>query len=316
MDNSVKRKLKIVLIAFVIILIPLGYFVKNLIAIHIHDRAIQSVYMEPHIGLSEREAQLKAILEINKAIKIYKKNHQFYQSKTELYWELKDFKSALESCEKAEKYNENFDYLFYFLKSHIYYELKDYENALATVEKAIELNSDDVELIVFQGVLYEFKKDKEKALEIYEKALSMYLNQLSGQSDTTDYYSNYFACSEVIILNYIIDHNKNKAIDQLDSLRHYVKNEVDTWKIKLYKSFIYHCPVEELGMKKLHYDEKVKIINENYTDYSTLVNILLENNIYLENEGKRDSSNSNLIVFEINDICKTKAIELGFKVIY
>ena len=270
MDSSVKKKLKIVLIAFAIILIPLGYVVKNLIAIHINDMAINSVYMEPHYGMSEAEIRQQAIAELDKAIKINKRN-----------------------------------YLFYLNKAKFYFELNQYQNALTEVQKSVERN-DYAELIVFQGVLNEYLNKRQKAIDLYRKALIKYKDRLSKQPD------NLILKATIIMLNYIMDSDKEVALSNLEKL-----GKEASWENKhildSFASYIYYCPENLLGMKSLNYGETVRIRFENFSEKDSVENLLIQNKISWESQGWASSDN-NWIEFEINKIYLAKALELGFKV--
>lgn len=114
MDTTTKKKLKIVLIAFLIILIPLGYVIKLMCGIHLNDRALD-IYWGPHIGISDKEAAKLANSEFDKAKRFYKRNKVIYINQARLYGNLKQFDKAIKTVEEYIEIKPNFTYGYLML---------------------------------------------------------------------------------------------------------------------------------------------------------------------------------------------------------
>jgi len=313
MESSVKRKLRIVLIAFAIILIPLGYLVKNLIANHYHDKAMQYLYNEPHIGMKISEVNEKAISYLDKAIKLNKRNILFYKNKSEVLWELDETESALKVLKEAETNVSKIDNaMFYFRMSQLYYQLNDYESALKSVHQAVVIN-ENPDMLVFQGVLHEYLDDRDAAINVYSNALEKYNQILREPSDNLHNLKRIEYQANAAILDYIVNHDKSKALTLVDSLISNAPSGVDMFELLSMKGFIFYCPVEKLGMKKLLYDEKVKLYTDSFKEAPTIWQILDDNLIYCVHDGEWDTIDLSRYILEVKEVYKTKAIELGFK---
>ena len=84
MDTTTKKKLKIVLIAFIILLIPLGYVMKIMYGMYLNDKALE-IYWGSHVGMTDKEAAKQANSEFDKAKRFYKKNKAIYINQARLY---------------------------------------------------------------------------------------------------------------------------------------------------------------------------------------------------------------------------------------
>ena len=109
MDTTTKKKLKIVLIAFIIILIPLGYGMKIMYGMYLYDRALDT-YWGSHIGMSDDEAAREAITQFDKAKKFYKRNKVIYINQARLFGHINQYDKAIKTIEEYLEIKPNFAY--------------------------------------------------------------------------------------------------------------------------------------------------------------------------------------------------------------
>ncbi|MBI9055465.1 MAG: hypothetical protein JEY96_16705 [Bacteroidales bacterium] len=114
MDTTTRKKLKIVLIAFLILLIPLGFAMKILYGIHLNDKALNT-YWGAHIGISDKEAASQAISEFDKAKKFNKRNPIIYINQARLYGTLHQYDKAIKTIEEYIEIKPNFAYGYLML---------------------------------------------------------------------------------------------------------------------------------------------------------------------------------------------------------
>jgi tetratricopeptide (TPR) repeat protein len=145
MDKKSKRKIKIVLIVFGILIIPIGYLIAILYSINMHDDAIKRAQMEYPNDL---EITKNSIETINKAIKIYPWNYLFWINKAQLQTKLEDYRAALNSAQRA-----------------------------------TDLNNDYAEGLEYKGLIYEFLNQPDSAEIYYQKAIDKYKERFKREND-------------------------------------------------------------------------------------------------------------------------------------
>lgn len=164
MDKEIRKKLKIVLIAFAIVIIPLGYIVAISFAIMIHDDALEKAMI---LFPDDKSVIRKSIDDMDKAIMIYPWNHSFHMDKAQLQMKLNDYRGALISAKNGidlKNYAEGLEYI-----GMIYEFLNQPDSASIYYSKAIDIlkerliktnnNATNMEL----GLLYSFVGDSIKA---------------------------------------------------------------------------------------------------------------------------------------------------------
>ena len=137
MDTTTKKKLKIVLIVFIILLIPLGYVMKIMYGMYLNDKAL-GIYWGSHVGMTDKEAANQANSEFDNAKRFYKKNKAIYINQARLYGSL-----------------------------------KQYDKAIKTIEEYIEIKPDFAYGHLMLGVFSELQNETEKAHDCYLKFISL-----------------------------------------------------------------------------------------------------------------------------------------------
>ena len=146
MDKTTnKKKIRFILIAFCILIIPIGYLAAISYAIKIHNNALELAQIKYPSDLNVTQ---KSIKEIDKAIKIYPWN-----------------------------------YLFYMNKAQLQMKLKNYGEALISARKGTEKNNQYAEGLEFQGLIYENLGQLDSAKILYSKAIDKYKIRLSENPD-------------------------------------------------------------------------------------------------------------------------------------
>ena len=146
MDKTTnKKKIRFILIAFCILIIPIGYLAAISYAIKIHNNALELAQIKYPSDLNVTQ---KSIKEIDKAIKIYPWN-----------------------------------YLFYMNKAQLQMKLKNYGEALISARNGTEKNNQYAEGLEFQGLIYEYLGQLDSAKNLYSKAIDKYKIRLSENPD-------------------------------------------------------------------------------------------------------------------------------------
>jgi tetratricopeptide (TPR) repeat protein len=150
MTVPLKRKLWFILIGFIVLMLPLGYFVKNSIAIDMHDNAMRNAIQ---ISPGDTNVIKESIKQIDKAIWLYSRDYIFYASKADLLCQLKKYHEAIEAYDQIFKFKP--DYAEGYDSQGFIYDklgLTDsanhcYKRAKAEQEKRISENSTDPEKV-------------------------------------------------------------------------------------------------------------------------------------------------------------------------
>jgi len=98
-----KRKIKFIIVGFIIFAIPIGLIIKREIAIEIQKEAIE-LYQ---FGGSQSDYD-KAIEKINLAIKLAPRNYLFYATKAQFYESQKKYQDAIKEYQKIHDFKENY----------------------------------------------------------------------------------------------------------------------------------------------------------------------------------------------------------------
>ncbi|MGZ2372083.1 hypothetical protein ACXR6G_20130, partial [Ancylomarina sp. YFZ004] len=133
MNKQVKKKLRIILIIFIISMIPLGVFLKMSYGIYLNDRALKKYY-GAHLGKTEIEAAQESIKDFESAKKYYRTN-----------------------------------YLIYYNQAKIYAQINQYDKAIETIEDLIEIDSKKIKAHAIAGMLNELNGNNEEAKKYYIK---------------------------------------------------------------------------------------------------------------------------------------------------
>jgi tetratricopeptide (TPR) repeat protein len=122
MENETKNKLKVVLVAFIILMIPFGFILKIMHGIYLNDKAMDNYY-GAHIGYSDIEAAKQSISDLEKAKKFYRSNYVIYYNQAILYGHLKQYDKAVEIFENLNEIKP--DYIEGYLYQGMFQELND-----------------------------------------------------------------------------------------------------------------------------------------------------------------------------------------------
>lgn len=134
MDKQTKKKLRLVLIMFIIIMIPSSVLLKISYGTYLNDRAIHNHYHGGNIGMTEYESAQKSIKDLEKAKKFYKTN-----------------------------------YIIYYNQAKIYAQIDQYEKAIETINDLIEIDAEKIKAHRFVGIYNELAGNKEKAIDHFLK---------------------------------------------------------------------------------------------------------------------------------------------------
>lgn len=102
-NRNMTVKLKIVLIAFLVLIIPIGLIVKRAIAIEIQKEAVNTLS-----NTSSQSDIDEAIKRINLAIKLAPRNYLFYASKAQILQSQKKYREAIHEFEKIHKFKDDY----------------------------------------------------------------------------------------------------------------------------------------------------------------------------------------------------------------
>ncbi|MFB6344133.1 hypothetical protein ACE1ET_20610 [Saccharicrinis sp. FJH62] len=137
------KKIKVIIIGFVIIMIASFFLIKRSIAIDIQEKAIE---------LKENGKNEDAIKKINLAIRLSPKNYLFYVTKANFLESQKEYRKAIEEYDKINRFKKN--YAEGFLKTGIDFEKIGYQDsAKLRYTKALE---------AYNCRIQDYANDKEK----------------------------------------------------------------------------------------------------------------------------------------------------------
>lgn len=105
MNKLTKKKLRIVIIAFFILIIPIGYLFVISYAIKMHDDALKLAEIRYP---DDKDVTKKAIITIDNAIRLYHRNYLFRMNKSKLLLKLGDYRGALNAARKGTNLNDQF----------------------------------------------------------------------------------------------------------------------------------------------------------------------------------------------------------------
>lgn len=136
MNRETKKKLRIVLIVFLILMIPSFFVIKRMIAIQIHDDVINMTYKQSHVGLDE------TIL----------------------------IKLGIADLERAKNYSKS-NYLIYFDQARLYCKLNDYNKALGVLDDYLKIDSQKQGMYYLKGLIYDIQNKRDSAISNYKLGL-------------------------------------------------------------------------------------------------------------------------------------------------
>lgn len=135
-----KKKIRFILITFIILLLPLLYFVAFTYAVKLSEEATMT---EMGDKWYDKIAVEKSISNINSAIKIYPWNSSFYMNKMTLQARIGDYEGQLETNAKLIEFYPNTP-LFLTQRGFIFDLLGDTINAKLFYSKALEIYENEI----------------------------------------------------------------------------------------------------------------------------------------------------------------------------
>ncbi|MGF1675961.1 MAG: tetratricopeptide repeat protein [Rivularia sp. (in: cyanobacteria)] len=130
-----------------------------------------NLYNEKYGVLNEKKEYAQAEAAITKAIQITPRA-AFYSNRGVFYSNQENWKSALVDYNQAIEINPNY-FDAYFNRALVYSLQKQYELALADFKKAIQINPGNVNAYYYRGITYSFHNKYELALADYNKAIQI-----------------------------------------------------------------------------------------------------------------------------------------------
>ncbi len=191
LEKSIKKKLRIVLISFMILLLPLGYFIR---VTFIMDKT-NEVYQDA-IEIGGRQNILAALNQIDKARSFIFWDIYMLHQKAQLLYKLKDYRQALETI----KHKDNFIYqgLLYEHLGKSDSALICYKKAIPVLQKALRKQKDNIYLYSENerriALMFAFLGDSVNSKK--------YLKPISSELD-------YFRRDMILRYDYYIDAYKN-----------------------------------------------------------------------------------------------------------
>lgn len=162
MKKPANKRLKRVLIAFVIIMIPLSYIIALAYSIDLNDKAVENaIILHPNDKIEIN----KSIDHINIAIKIYPWNYSFRMNKAQMLMKLNNYRGALNSAKKGTDLNKQYPYgLEYIGMIYEYLDLPDsakiyYSKAIDRYKQKLEHKNNNIRLTQEIALLYTFLND-------------------------------------------------------------------------------------------------------------------------------------------------------------
>jgi|GEM_PF-1730453 hypothetical protein len=145
MAVETRKKARVILVVFIILLIPLFFFTKRMIGIQINDRVETRVY-GAHIGFDDAAVIKLGIKDLDLA--------KFYAKR---------------------------NYLIYFNQARLYCLLKDYPSAIGVIEEYESISKHQQKLNYLKGLIYDILDKRDSAIQCYSLAFGRYhkLNSLN-----------------------------------------------------------------------------------------------------------------------------------------
>ncbi|HNW70427.1 MAG TPA: hypothetical protein PKI01_08495 [Bacteroidales bacterium] len=155
MTKSLKKKLWFIIIGFIVLMAPIGYFAKNSLAIDMQNRAMLNA---TQISPDDANVIKESIVQIDKAIWLYRHDYLFYANKATLLCQLKKYHEAVITIDQIFKFKP--DYAEgYEIQGFIYDKLGltdsanyCYKQAIDAHEKRILKYSSDQEKVKFAKI--------------------------------------------------------------------------------------------------------------------------------------------------------------------
>ncbi|WP_372365593.1 tetratricopeptide repeat protein [Candidatus Uabimicrobium sp. HlEnr_7] len=136
------------------------------------------LYQSRAFSYSKQQEYQKALIDIEKAIKLDSKNSYSYYARARIYEKTKEIKLALRDYNVAINLNpQDSTYLYY--RAMLYDELEEYQLALRDIDSAISLKK-DVYYFNRKGTIHQALKEYEKAITQYKKTLEINPDFLYG----------------------------------------------------------------------------------------------------------------------------------------
>jgi tetratricopeptide (TPR) repeat protein len=190
-EKSIKKKLRIVLISFMILLLPLGYFIRVSFVMDKTNRVYQNA-----IEIGGQKNILAALNQIDKARSFIFWDIYMLHQKAQLLYKLKKYRRALETI----KHKDNFIY-----QGLLYEHLEEtdsakicYKKAIVGLKKALRKQKDNIYLYSENerriALMYAFLNDSVNSKK--------YLKQISSELD-------FFRKDMILRYDYYIDSYKS-----------------------------------------------------------------------------------------------------------
>ncbi|HUX55205.1 MAG TPA: hypothetical protein VMV56_12375 [Williamwhitmania sp.] len=138
MDLETRKKARVILVIFIILLIPLIFFTKWMIGVQINNRVEDRIYRSP-IGFTDATV----------------------------------IKSGINDLERAKFYAKR-NYLIYYNQARLYCLLKDYPRAIGVIEQYESINKHQQKLDYLKGLIYDILDKRDSAIHCYSLAFGTY----------------------------------------------------------------------------------------------------------------------------------------------
>lgn len=145
MEQSLKKKLRFVIIAFCILLIPSGFLLKHLYGVSLNDSAVDLFWQKNYC---DREAGMESIKMLERAKKFCGRNKFVYINQSRIQSILGDNKSAIKS-----------------------------------IGELLDFQPENIYAIRLQGFYYELDGQMTKAIENYKKVKKLTIENNSEHED-------------------------------------------------------------------------------------------------------------------------------------
>lgn len=113
-----------------------------------------------------------AIVDFDKCITKFYKNHNAYFYKAKAYMELNEPANALSALNLAIQHNPN-QPMYYYYRGKLYADNNNTGNAFADFDKAVSLNANFVDALNYRGVMYEIMGKHNEAIADYKAAITL-----------------------------------------------------------------------------------------------------------------------------------------------
>jgi len=134
------------------------------------------IYFERASAYYELKDYKNAIDSYTNSIKFDKNNSIYFNNRGAAYFYLKNYKKAISDYSAAIKLTNN-NPLYFFNRGNAYYQLRNFEKAIENYSEAIKLKSNNPDYFKGRGNAYQGLADFERAIEDYNEAIRLNRNK-------------------------------------------------------------------------------------------------------------------------------------------